>query len=301
MPMTYAIVTPSYGPDFERCQLLCRSIDRHVSGPFHHYLIVDTRDRRRFLELSGPRTTVLAVESVLPRWIFRLPMARRWWFSLKTPPVRNWILQQAVKLSVGEFLREDAFVFIDSDVAFLRPFSVDAPERDGLLRLFRVPGAARQATHIPWHQTAARLLGLPATDYFGSTYIGNLICWRRDALRRMYRHIEDVSGRPWLETVLRQWHLSEYILYGVFAEHVLGEESGHYHTPIPLCHISWDYALETDADLDRFFGEVWPEHVAAMVSSKQGLPVSRYVRYFEAEAASHPAVPREEVPCPSGR
>lgn len=279
--MKYAIVTPSYAPDFERCQLLSESVDRYVTGNYHHYVIVDHRDRKLFQSLEGPRTTVVTVESVIPWWIRRPPMARRWWFSLKTPPVRNWILQQLVKLSVAEFIDADAYVFIDSDVVFIRPLCVETLSRDDSLRLFRVEGAARLPTHSPWHQTSAKLLGLPPSDYLGATYIGNLITWRRDTLQLLYRRIESVTGLAWPEAICRQWHLSEYILYGVFVEHVLKNETCHYNSCIPLCHISWDYTLNSNADLARFFSEIWPEHVAVMVSSKQNIEVSRYREFLE--------------------
>ena len=285
--MKYAIVTPSYGPDFERCKLLCESVGRYVTGNYHHYVIVDQRDRKLFQSLSGSKTTIVTVESVIPWWLRRLPMARRWWLSLKTPPVRNWILQQLVKLSVAEFIDADAYVFIDSDVVFIRPFSVESLSEGDSLRLFRVEGAARLPTHAPWHQTAAKLLGLPPTDYFGATYIGNLITWRRDTLKALYRRFEEVTGLPWFEAVARQWHLSEYILYGIFVEHVRKTETGHHFTDLPLCHISWDYTLNSDADLTRFFSEIKPYHVAVMVSSKQAIDVSRYRSFLEtAESAA---------------
>jgi len=278
--MTYAIVTPSYEPDFERCKLLCQSIDRWVEGDFRHYVVVEKRDLPLFRELHGPRTTLLTTESVMPWWLRRVPFARRWWLSLKTPPVRNWIFQQLVKLSVGEFLDEPDYVFIDSDVVFIRPFDVSALSPGGQLRLFRVPGVANQMPHRLWHRTAAQLLGLPETDYFGSTYIGHLVTWRRDHVRAMYERIASVAHRPWIEAVARQWHLSEYILYGVFVEHVLGPGNGQQYTDLPLCHISWDYEIETDADIDRFFAEVQPYHVAVMMSSKQYIDVSRYTRHL---------------------
>lgn len=285
--MKYAIVTPSYGPDFERCQLLSQSIDAHVSGEFHHHVIVDARDVPLFRQLEGPRTTVTSVESVMPWWLRRMPMSRRWWMNFKGKPVRNWILQQLVKLSVSDFIDAESYVFVDSDVAFVRPFDVSSLETEGLLRLFRVPGAANQPTHRPWHRTSASLLGLPSTDYFGSTYIGNLITWRRDNLQKMHRHIESVTGRPWLQAVSSHWHLSEYILYGIFVEHVLGEKSNQVFTDIPLCHISWNYNLESDADIARFFDELWPEHVAVMMSSKQYIPPARYQHLVETPAFAY--------------
>ena len=278
--MGYAIVTPSYGPDFERCRLLCRSIDQFADGDFRHYVVVDAQDLPRFRRLAGPRTELVTVESVMPWWVRRLPGSRRWWFSLKTPPLRNWILQQLVKLSVSEFIGSENYVFIDSDVVFVRPLAVESLSPGGRLRLFRVVGGSRKMPHFRWHRTSATLLGLPPTDYFGASYIGNLITWRHDNLTAMHRRIEAVSGRPWIEAVARHWHLSEYILYGIFAEHVLGGAANQQFTDVPLCHISWDYDLRTDADLERFFGEVRPHHVAVMVSSKQHVDVPRYLRFL---------------------
>ena len=42
---TAAIVTASYAPDFERCRLLCETIDRHVTGVSHHYILVEQQRR----------------------------------------------------------------------------------------------------------------------------------------------------------------------------------------------------------------------------------------------------------------
>ncbi len=284
--MNYAIVTPSYGPDFERCQLLCRSMDRLVSGDYRHILVVDERDRAQFRALEGPRTEVRTVESVLPWWLRRPPFVHRWWFSFKTPPVRNWFLQQLVKLSVSDFIDCDNYVFIDSDVVFIRPFEVEELSPGGFPRLFRVPGAANKPTHFPWHRVAADLLGLPKTDYFGSTYIGNLITWRREHLIGLHSHIEAIHHLPWLECVCRHWHLSEYILYGIYVEHVLGlSHSNHQAVDTPLCHISWDYPMESDENIERFFGDVRSNHVAVMVSSKNQIPVGRYRHLLNVEAS----------------
>ena len=284
--MNYAVVTPSFGPDFERCRLLCRSMDQLVSGDYRHILVVDERDRDRFRVLEGPRTEIRTVESVLPWWLRRPPFVHRWWFSFKSPPVRNWFLQQLVKLSVCDFIDCENYVFIDSDVVFIRPFAIEELSHEGKLRLFRVPGAANKPTHFPWHRVAADLLGLPSTDYFGATYIGNLITWRREHILSLHSHIESVHQRPWLETICRHWHLSEYILYGIFIEHVLGfQPSKQFPTDIPLCHISWTYPMDSDRDLENFFAEVRSNHVAVMVSSKQQVPVQRYLHLLPTEAS----------------
>jgi len=274
--MRHVIVTPSYGPDFERAKLLAESIKEFVPESAEHILLVDRRDVPQFRSLAGPRTRIVEAESVLPWWVRRVPGARRWWLSLRSLPIRNWILQQVVKLSVAEHFDADVFNFVDSDVTFIKPFDPSefvSPE--GLVRLFRAPGAAQFATHTRWHQTAARLLGLPASDYFGANYIGNMITWRRDNLIAMYRHIENVTGRNWAASVCSRLHLSEYILYGIFVEHVL-KGQGHYYEDRAHCHISWDYDITTPKGLDEFLSDTLPEHVAVMVSSKSKIPTADY-------------------------
>ena len=204
------------------------------------------------------------------------PRRKKWWLSLKTRPVRNWMLQQVVKLGVAEHLDADAFVFVDSDVTFVRPWDPETfATPAGDLRLFRAQARSKLPSHFRWHQTAAALLGLPPTDYFGANYIGNLITWRRDNLVRLYRHIEAATGRPWRQAVCSRWHLSEYILYGVFVEHVLAG-AGHRYEDRAVCHVSWDYDLAAPGGLDKFLADTRPEHVALMVHSKDGVPVERY-------------------------
>jgi hypothetical protein len=271
-----AIVTISYAPDFERCALLARSVKEFVDPSIKHYIAVDRRDLALFRQLAGPRTDILAVESVMPWWVFRMPLAKRWWLSLKTKPVRNWILQQGVKLSMPRHLQEDVLMFVDSDVAFVRPFDDESFIRGDQVRLFRLPGEGKIVEQYPWHQTAARLLGLPPTDYFGARYIGNIVSWRRDNALKMYEHIERTTGRNWLESVVSQWHLSEYILYGVFVDHVLKEQSGHWADVSNICHEYWDDRPLSREALQEFFATMQPEHVAVMISAKARMGLRDY-------------------------
>lgn len=283
------MITPSYGPDYERCKLLVESVNRNVPESIEHVLIVDKRDAPLFRSLSSSRTRVITVESVLPAWLFRLPMARRWWFSFKSLPVRNWILQQVVKLGVGEHIESESYMFVDSDVAFIRPMDPsDFVDPDGRLVLYRNTGMGRTDMHAPWHMSASRLLGLDLSEYHGANYIGNLITWRRDNLLRLHRHLESVSGVPWMEAVCRRWHLSEYILYGVFVEHVLFGR-GHFYETSNHCAVSWNRDIATEEGMDSFLASVDPEQVAVMVSSKQYIPVSSYedkLKQFDAFSGS---------------
>ncbi len=71
---SFALVTPSYGSDYGRCQLLVESIDDFSQTPVQHYIIVDQRDYSQFKPLASGSTEIITVESLLPNWIHRIPM-----------------------------------------------------------------------------------------------------------------------------------------------------------------------------------------------------------------------------------
>ena len=101
--------------------------------------------------------------------------------------------------------------------------------------------------------------------------------WRRDVLLKMYQHIEEVTGMPWFLAICRQFHLSEYILYGVFVEHVLKKEnSGHFFTDVNPAH---EYFPERALDrqgLEQFIAEIKPEHQLVMITAKGHMSVDDY-------------------------
>lgn len=266
-----SLVTCSYAPDFERCERLCRSVERHCDASIPHLLLVPQRDTRLFAKLAGGRVRVVPVQSLLPKWLWQLPGFRKWWVTPFTPPVRGWILQQIVKLSVSAVAETEAVTFVDSDVVMIRRFDADALRRDGRWRLLRQEGHAADGRHLNWHRASAELLGLPPRDYFGSDYIGVFATWTMDNLRKLHDHLEARHGRPWPLTLCRRLDLSEYILYGVFVEHVLGDAPGHFHDDRPLSHNSWGFDLDTPAGRDAYVERVGPQAVAALVQSNLGL------------------------------
>ena len=273
---SFGFVTLSHRSDLERCDLLVRSMDRHVAPGAHHYLIVDRRDRKSFARLAGVHRTVLCVEDVLPWWIFRLPGVPAVWFSLRTRPFRNWILQQIVKLAIPTKVPQEALIYVDTDVAFIRSFDTRSYVRDGRVRLFRIPGAHREP-QLAWHRTAGRLLGLPPSDYYGASYVGDLISWLAPNVIKLHEHIEGVTGRQWLRAVCTQWQMAEYLLYGTFIDHVLGEErSGHYYDPTPICYGYWAWeSLSTEAARE-WIKQADEQYVAVMVASYSKTPLENY-------------------------
>ncbi|MEP0904505.1 DUF6492 family protein [Leptolyngbya subtilissima ST-M1] len=291
-----ALATLSYGPDFYRCQLLVNSVSQLSQNPMRHYVIVDQRDYAMFKSLANTSTEILTVESLLPPWIHRFPLVGRAWLSLKTPPIRNWVLQQLVKLTFAQRAPEAVTVFVDSDVVFVRPFDLKNFAQPDQTRLFRVP-EFYSPDFEPLYEVAYRLLGLEGYRY-GVTrpnYIGNLISWRQANVVALCDRLEQVGGRPWLETLARAKTLSEYILYGVFVDQVLGDAAGHVYDWSPLCHEYWRPCPLDDYQLAEFFAAVQPHHVAVMISAKARIAPDRYHHYLQ-RYSTEPATPCPDRP-----
>ncbi|MDJ0795354.1 MAG: DUF6492 family protein [Calothrix sp. MO_167.B12] len=274
----FCLITPSYAPDFERCQLLCWSIEKFLPTSINHYIIVDRKDLTLFKKLNKSNTEIITVESVLPWWIQKIPLFQNGWFSFKTLPIRNWLLQQIVKLSIAQYINHDVFVFVDSDVIFVRPLNFHSFVNNGKIRFFREPEAIdiQMQTHYKWYETATQLLELPPMNFPAPNYIGNLITWKRENVFKLYQHLENISGRGWIETIASCWDFSEYILYGMFVDQVLKDESGHYCDPQNICHEYWLEEVMSSEQLQDFFAHIRPEHLTVMISAKSGMSVPEY-------------------------
>lgn len=275
---TFAIVTPTYLPDLERCEILAESLDR-TTPEVSHYLIVDRRDRAAFKHLEGRRRRIIESETLLGNWIWRMPGRKSFWLSLRAPPVRGWIIQQILKIAVVDAVPEQTLVFCDSDTAFFRHFDREDLLVDGKVGLLDVDLAGNR----PWTATARRLLGLPENDGLGSrNHVGNMICWNREIVKAMQQRIEVSTGLDWKVALARAPNFSEYMIYGIFVSEVLGYNSiDHAPSSVPLVKPSWHIPLSTDADLDAFFADFDPRTVAIMIHSKDGVDPMRYRKHLE--------------------
>lgn len=261
--------------------MLIQSVERWVAPGVTHHLVVDRRDVALFRPLLGARTRLHVVEQIVPWWIFRLPGVRRFWMSLRSVPVRNWILQQIVKLSMASQVDEDVLLFVDSDTFFWAPYDPAEFERDGRVPLFVQTGQGGLIKgNDRWHQAAARLLGLPVEAQYDTNFIGNVICWRRDTALALLQHLARSGGRAWQLSLARQLAFSEYVLYGMFATQVLGERSGHYADPLDhtLCH--WDTTPLDEAGLRAFKAQALPHQHSVMISAKSHTPVELIRRVY---------------------
>jgi hypothetical protein len=277
-----AVVTVSYRGDFELARDLCRSVDRLLEHGAEHILIVPRADLELFAALAGERRRIVTVERVLPRGYVQLPAPR----TIRIGPfqrrireiwagpgglVRGWIVQQIVKLSAPSFTDREVVVFADSDIVLVAPLTVARLAVDDRVRLYRVPGASADLqTHVRWHDVSARLVGMQPRGYLGADYIGNLITWRRSTILRLQEQLSLVAGRRWDKVVARQNDFSEYMLYGVFADLVLGErESGHVRTAEDLVHAGWFFDLSTDQGVEAFLDGFTPGQVGVAIQSTE--------------------------------
>ncbi|HWK66145.1 MAG TPA: DUF6492 family protein [Rhizobiaceae bacterium] len=277
-----AIVTASYAPDFERCRLLCETVDRFVTGFSRHYLLVEHSDVARFRALETARRVVVDERDLLPPWLHSLRdptslFRRRIWLSGRTMPLRGWHVQQLRRIAIAAHAGEEVLVYCDSDVAFLKPFDCGAFAREGEVRLFRregVIGEGSPAEHVTWSRNAGAVLGIKAPPISPHDYIATLIAWRRTAVLGMCRRIEDVTGRHWVAALGARRKFSECMLYGRYVDEVLGGEA-HFHGREEFCRIHWNGAPMSDDEFRAFIEGMGPEQVAVGMQSFIGTDLGR--------------------------
>jgi len=278
----FCIVTPSYKPDFQRCQLLCRSIDRYVPEDVRHYIIVDKRDVGLFKTLENYRTSIVLKEDLLPKWIKQIPFIKKnVWISYKTIPVRGWIVQQIIKIAAAQLFQEEVTTFVDSDVVFLRQFSPETVMRNGSLRFYKKPHVIEkdmEEGHFSWYEVASTLLGISMPPFPATDYINQIVSWRKENVSAMCQRIESVTGISWIEALANSWNFSEYVLDGLFIDCVVGaDQSGHYYESNDICLNYWygetsSNSLQSNS-LATVRNQLDSKQVATMVSAKAGLDV----------------------------
>jgi hypothetical protein len=179
-------------------------------------------------------------------------------------------MQQVVKLEAASRLEADVLLLADSDVTFIRPVTADTFRADGgRVRSYRSEGAvhAGMHRHLTWHEVARRLLGLPPP---GPPPLPDYICpmntWDRAVIHALRDRIEAVTGRPWLDAIAAQLHVSEFILYGVFVDEVLSRPD--LGRAAALCHTYWGPEPLAPESIPAFARSLSGDDVAVMISAK---------------------------------
>lgn len=280
-----AIVTASYAPDFERCRLLCETVDRFATGFSKHYLLVEHGDVGRFRALESAHRIVVDERDLLPPWLHSLRdptslFRRRVWLSARTMPLRGWHVQQLRRIAIAAHAGEEVLVYCDSDVAFLKPFDCGAFARDRQVRLFRregVIGKDSPADHVSWSRNAATVLGIDTPAVSPHDYIATLIAWRRATVVAMCRRIEAETGRHWVAALGAKRKFSECMLYGRYVDEVLRGE-GHFHGREEFCRTHWKGAPMSDDEFNAFIDGMGAGQVAIGMQSFIGTDLGRIRR-----------------------
>jgi hypothetical protein len=261
-----------------------------------HWIVVDRADLRFFKSLQDNRTTLVTTEEVLPLWLRRFNLRRvglrsNMWIQVRGRPVRGWLVQQLIKLAVAKELKSDVLLYADSDVVLLRPFLTSSVvDEDGRVRLYVRPDAVDETlpSHVLWHRSAERLLGIEPASLPLPDFITSLVPWKRENAVALLAHVETTSGRHWLRAVAAANDVSEYTLYGRFVTDVLGERSGQYVTSSSLCHDYWTAAPLSEGELAAFLDGVSPEEIGVSITAKAGMRPADYVGVLEQRWAALP-------------
>ncbi|MEV0420046.1 DUF6492 family protein [Streptosporangium canum] len=271
-----AVITPSHGPDAELFADLHRSVLEYTSDETVHHVIISPVWTDIFAKYAGPRCRIWTYQELLPKYYFRLapyPLwvnARRPW-----PPVRGWVMQQTLKIALAARLDVDAVMIADSDVVLVRPTTVESFTAGGRLCLHREEKGvtADMDRHVLWHQVSRELLGLPPAPPPPLTdYVTALNFWAPATVRAMQRRVSETTGRHWMDAFNSRLHISEFMLYGVFVDEVLGESAEPPPSNTTICHKNWQRTPLDREGAIAFADRLGPEAVAMMISAKSETP-----------------------------
>lgn len=269
-----AVLTPSYRGDASLFADLHRSVLANTEESVVHHVVSPPSDAHLFREHEGSRCRVWTHQDLLPRHYLSVPRASGLTLNLRRPwpPVRGWVVQQIMKMAAAALIDARAVLIVDSDAVLVREATLDRVTDHGRLWHYRKDRAvtASMERHVLWHNVARRLFGLPGVAVPPlPDYVSPIIVWDPVVVRSMIARITDSTGRNWVDAVAGQLHVSEFVIYGVFADHVLGAT-----VPVEgdLCHNYYERIPLSLVDA-RAFADRMPSHaLGAMISSHSGTP-----------------------------
>jgi hypothetical protein len=272
---TLAVITASYAPDAAVFDDLHRSVLQYTDAV--HQVIVPSRDADHFGRYAGPRCRIWTAADLLPGRFVPIPRVNGW-LNLRRPfpPVRGWIMQQVLKFAATARSEADVVLLADSDVALIAPTTAEDFTSAGRTRFYRSPGAIAEnlPRHADWHRTSCALLGVPERPLPLPDYISAFNAWSPSVVRGLLARIEQTTGRDWITAVSSRLTVSEFILYGVYVDQVLGELAPVQPVTSMLCHSYWDTAPLDRRAASDFVDRVGADDLAVMISAKSHTPLS---------------------------
>jgi hypothetical protein len=97
--------------------------------------------------------------------------------------------------------------------------------------------------------------------------------WDRQVVLALQERIKLVTGKHWIDAVAGRFNISEWTLYGVFADEVLGAQGQVPHTGSNLCHSYWETSPLDAGEADTFVGRLGADDVAILIQSKSETPM----------------------------
>ena len=211
---------------------------------------------------------------LLPAYYLSVPHASGLTLNLRQPwpPVRGWVVQQIMKMAGAAAIDARATLIVDSDAVLVQEVTLDRFTHKGRLRHFRKDGGvtASMNRHVLWHNVARKLLRLPGIAAPPlPDYVSPLSVWDPIVVRSLLARIADSTGRNWVDAVAGKLHVSEFVLYGVFVDHVLG---GMAQFDQPLCHNYYERIPLSPADACAFADHMPSTALGVMISSHSRTP-----------------------------
>jgi hypothetical protein len=137
-------------------------------------------------------------------------------------PLRGWHAQQIRRLAMARHVEADMLLSVDSDVVLVRP---SIPKKCGATAgcacFASMPAPATPPRPSDWLAHAGRSARSAETIEPAPDYI-NMVAWRMDTARALLDHIEKTTGKGWIRAVISSREISECMIYGRFADEVLG-------------------------------------------------------------------------------
>ena len=94
------------------------------------------------------------------------------------------------------------------------------------------------------------------------------------------------ARHDWVAALCRKTTLSEYVLYGLYCDQVLGAGSGHWHNPAIHAYSHWSGVKLDEAALIKVRNELAPECAVVMINEKSNTPPELIRRVFVTDAPS---------------
>lgn len=241
----------------------------------------------------------MAKEDLLPRGFRRVPHTRRWLCPWTPRPLSGWLVQQIAKLGCRAVVDADFLVLVDSDTAFIREVPLEEWSRPEAARLFCAPGAIHPSMHrhVEWFRNACGLLGVEAPEgppY--DDYISSLVTWDAKALALLLERVEAATGDSWHRAVARIPQFSEFLLYGLYVDRLLGSR-GTVRDDDDRCLTYWEAVPLDGPGAERFVRQKSDGDVAVMITSHSKTPLGlRRSLLAELSAGAHPDSTSREDP-----